>query len=286
MFFYIIYMHNILPFLALISIAMLACSKAKVVQIEGNKMILDCGTEITSIEDVPTEMVASLFSGVLTEEQKLAYMPEGKAPASVNIFLVKIGGKVYMIDAGYGKAIADNRLDPKSINAVYLTHMHGDHISGLLQNDSAVFSVPVYVAKLGSDYWQNAETPNSDLQKKVASAYGENYKTYNFSDSLVSGILAINAAGHTPGHTAFLVGKGKQKLLIAGDFLHAAALQFSHPTESANFDMDKDKAAKVRVALMEMSEKNDWFIAGMHIPSPGWGKVKSNGMGGFIFTPM
>jgi len=278
-------MRKFLCFLALASIALFACKeKTTAVQIQGNKMILDCGTEITAIEDVNTEMNASLFSGVLTEEQKLAYMPDGKAPASVNIFLVKIGGKTYMIDAGYGKTIADNKLDPNSINAVYITHKHGDHISGLLQGDSALFSAPVYVAKIESDYWLSEETPNSELQKKVANIYGNNYKTFNFSDSLVSGILALNAAGHTPGHTAFLIGKGKQKLLIAADFLHAATLQFPHPTESASFDMDKEKAAKVRVALMEMAEKNDWFIAGIHIPNPGWGKVKSNGGGGFIFS--
>lgn len=278
-------MRKLISFLAIISLIMLACSKkAEVVQVQDNKMILDCGTEIISIEDISTEMAISLFSGVLTEEQKMTYMPEGKAPASVNIFLVKIGDKTYMIDAGFGNAAKENKIDPQSISSVFLTHMHGDHISGLLQNDSAVFPVPVYTAKIESDYWQSEETPNSKSQKEVAHAYGDRYKTYNFSDSIVSGVLALNAAGHTPGHTAFLIGKGKQKLLIAGDFLHAASLQFPHPTESANFDMDKEKAAKVRIALMEMAEKNDWFVAGMHIPSPGWGKVKSNGEGGFTFS--
>ncbi|MCL2261143.1 MAG: MBL fold metallo-hydrolase [Fibromonadales bacterium] len=278
-------MRKLFSLLALISLVMFACKeKNTAVQIDGNKMVLDCGTEIISIEDLSTEMAISLFSGVLPEEQKFEYMPEGKTPASISIFLVKTGGKTYMIDAGFGNAIKENKIDAQSISSIFITHMHGDHISGLLQNDSVVFSVPVYVAKIENDYWHSEEAQSAELQKIVASAYGKNYKTFNFSDSIVSGIIAINAAGHTPGHTAFLIGKGKQKLLIAGDFLHAAALQFPHPTESANFDMDKDKASKVRIALMEMAEKNDWFIAGMHIPSPGWGKVKSNGEGGFIFS--
>jgi glyoxylase-like metal-dependent hydrolase (beta-lactamase superfamily II) len=222
---------------------------------------------------------------VLSEEQKLFYMPNGKTPASVNVFVVKSNGKNYLIDAGFGNAIKDNRIDPKEINSVFITHKHSDHISGLLQNDSAVFSAPIYIAQQERDYWLNEGTEKSDLQKKLASVYGENYKTFNFGDTLAPGIVAINAVGHTPGHTAFLIGNGKHKLLIAADFLHAAALQFPEPTESANFDIDKEASVKMRIALMEMAEKNDWIIAGMHIPSPGWGKVKSNGKGGFEFTP-
>jgi glyoxylase-like metal-dependent hydrolase (beta-lactamase superfamily II) len=247
-------------------------------------IILDGGIEITAIDDQPREMEASLFSGKLTEAQKLSYMPGGKAPASVNVFLVKIGGKTYLIDAGFGNAVKDKRIDPKKIDAIFITHEHGDHISGLLKEDgTANFSAPVFISKPESDYWLKKETQNSDLQKKLANVYADRYKTFNFGDTLAPGIVSMNAVGHTPGHTAFLIGTGKQKLLIAGDFLHAAALQFPEPTESANFDMDKEQSVQTRKSLMEQAEKNGWFIAGVHIPNPGWGKVKSNGRGGFKF---
>jgi glyoxylase-like metal-dependent hydrolase (beta-lactamase superfamily II) len=245
---------------------------------------LDGGEEIIAIDDQPREMDASLFSGKLTEAQKLAYMPGGKAPASVNIFLVKTGGKTYMIDAGFGNAVKDKRIDPKKIDKIIITHEHGDHISGLLQGKYPVFSAPVYISKPESDYWLKPETPNSDMQKALVNAYADHYETFSFGDTLAPGIVAINAMGHTPGHTAFLIGKGKRKMLIAGDFLHAAALQFPEPTESASFDMDKEQAVKTRKQLMEQAEKNGWLIAGMHIPNPGWGKVKSNGKGGFVFA--
>jgi len=249
-------------------------------------IVLDGGIEIIAIDDQPREMDASLFSGKLTEAQKLSYMPGGKAPASVNMFLVKSGGKTYMIDAGFGNAVKDKRIDPKKVDVVFITHEHGDHISGLLKEDgTANFSAPVFISKPESEYWLKKETPNSDLQKKLANVYTNRYKTFNFGDTLAPGIVAINAIGHTPGHTAFLIGAGKQKLLIAGDFLHAAALQFPEPTESASFDMDKEQAVKTRIFLMEQAEKNGWLIAGVHVPNPGWGKVKSNGKGGFVFTP-
>jgi len=263
-----------------LALAASLCS-AQSAQSAKNKLVLDDGTEIIAIDDQPREMDASLFSGKLTQAQKLAYMPGGKAPASVNVFLVKTGGKTYLVDAGFGNAVKDKRIDPKAVDIILITHEHGDHISGLLLNDSAAFSAPVFIAKPESDYWLNKETPNSDLQKKVAAVYANRYKTFNFGDTLGPGITAINAIGHTPGHTAFLIGKGKHKLLIAGDFLHAAALQFPEPTESANFDMDKEQSVKTRRFLMEQAEKNGWFIAGVHIPNPGWGRVKSNGKGGF-----
>ena len=247
-------------------------------------IVLDGGIEVIAIDDQPREMEASLFSGKLTEAQKLSYMPGGKAPASVNMFLVKTGGKTYLIDAGFGNAIKDKRIEPKTITGVFITHKHGDHISGLLQENAAVFSAPIHVSKPESEYWLKKETPNSELQKNLALVYAERYKTFNFGDTLAPGIVAINAVGHTPGHTAFLIGAGKQKMLIAGDFLHAAALQFPEPTESANFDVDKEVSVKTRKYLMELAEKNDWIIAGIHIPNPGWGKVKSNGKGGFIFS--
>jgi Zn-dependent hydrolases, including glyoxylases len=247
-------------------------------------IVLDGGIEITAIDDQPREMDASLFSGKLTEAQKLSYMPGGKAPASVNMFLVKSGGKTYMIDAGFGNAVKDKRIDPKKVDVVFITHEHGDHISGLLKEDgTANFSAPVFISKPESEYWLKKETPNSDLQKKLSNVYANRYKTFNFGDTLAPGIVAISAIGHTPGHTAFLIGTGKQKMLIAGDFLHAAALQFPEPTESASFDMDKEQAVKTRISLMEQAEKNGWYIAGIHVPNPGWGKVKSNGKGGFKY---
>lgn len=282
---YIKHMNRFLLPLAIISVVVFACSKKEQAQTSApsNKIVLDCGTEVVSIEDVSREMDISLFSGKLTEEQKLAYMPNGKAPASVNVFLVKTGGKTYMIDAGFGNAVKDNRIDPQSVDAVLITHEHGDHISGLLLDGSAAFTAPIYIAKPESGYWLGEETPNSDLQKKLAIAYIDRYNTFNFGDTLVPGIVAIEASGHTPGHTAFLIGNGKQKLLVAGDFLHAAALQFPEPTESASYDMDAEQSVKTRIALMELAEKNNWLIAGVHIPNPGWGKVKANGKGGFEY---
>ncbi|MCL2183030.1 MAG: MBL fold metallo-hydrolase [Chitinispirillia bacterium] len=250
-------------------------------------IVIEGGFEVTVFDEVPgREMGVELFDGPMTKEQRLAFMPGGKAPAAVNVFVVKAGGKTYLIDAGFGNAVKDKRVDPSKIDVVLITHAHGDHIGGLLKEDGAVnfAKPPVFISKPESAYWLDPKTQNSDLAKNVAKAYGERYKKFAFGDTLAPGIVAVDAAGHTPGHTAFLIGTGKQKLLIAADFLHAAALQFPNPEESASFDVDKKKSAEARKKLMQMCVDNGWLIGGMHIPG-GVGTVKGNGKGGFEFKP-
>jgi len=243
--------------------------------------------EVSIADDVPgREMDVDLFDGgPMTKEERLAFMPDGKAPAAVNVFVLKSGDKTYLIDAGFGSAVKDGRIDASNVDAVFITHAHGDHVSGLLKEDgTANFDAPVFISKLESEYWLDANTQNSDLQKNVAKTYGDNYKTFEFGDTLAPGVVAIDASGHTPGHTAFLIDMGETKMLVAGDFLHAAALQFPNPEECARFDMDRQASIDRRKELIKMCIDNNWLIAGIHIPG-GWGTVKSNDKGGFEFTP-
>ncbi|MCL2690023.1 MAG: MBL fold metallo-hydrolase [Chitinispirillia bacterium] len=281
-------MFRVMSFVALLSLlALNACNTKTSESDKQAAAATKISIEVLVVDDVPgREMDIDLFDGgPMTKEERLAFMPNGKAPAAVNVFVLKSGDQTYLIDAGFGNAVKDGRIDAGKVDAVFITHAHGDHISGLLKEDStANFNAAVYISAPESYYWLNADTPNSALQKKIEDVYGNRYKTFAFGDTLVPGVVAIDASGHTPGHTAFLVDMGDKKMLVAGDFLHAAALQFPNPEECARFDMDRDASIKRRIELMQMCIDNNWLIAGIHIPG-GFGTVKSNGDGGFEFTP-
>jgi glyoxylase-like metal-dependent hydrolase (beta-lactamase superfamily II) len=47
---------------------------------------------------------------------------------------------------------------------------------------------------------------------------------------LVPGIRAQAACGHTAGHSMYLVESKNEKLLLWGDIVHVAAVQFEHPS--------------------------------------------------------
>ena len=78
--------------------------------------------------------------------------------------------------------------------------------------------------------------------------------------------LALDAVGHTPGHTAFQV----SNLLVIGDLMHGYALQKDHPEINSNYDMDKEKSIESRKRLMQYSRDNKLTMAGMHLPPPGF----------------
>ena len=141
--------------------------------------------------------------------------------------------------------------------------MHGDHVGGLLANGTAAFpAADLYINKVECDAWMSMEGQAETL-KKISQAYGERLKTFQTEDVLPYGIQAIEAYGHTPGHTAFRMGD----ILIAGDIMHGIALQANHPEFCAGFDMDKEMSVQSRREILKMAEEGV-KVYGMHFPAP------------------
>lgn len=249
-------------------------------QIEGTKTItLSNGASVTWIQDNEGEKLnpRSLFSDASDSLYNSLNMPDG-IPASVSTFLVKVDGKYILFDAGLGafggqlqKRLAALGVNPDSIGLVYLTHFHADHIAGLVAkddagNDAKAFkNAAVYAGKVEYDAWMN-DIPKNDLQKGIMALYKDSLHLFAFGDSLPHGVLAMDAIGHTPGHTAFQLAN----LLIVGDLMHGYALQKDHPEINSNYDMDKPKSAESRKRIMQYASDNKLLMAGMHLPPPGF----------------
>lgn len=249
-----------LSLLSLIACAMTACSSGQndyeIFPIQDNLSPRMMGR--TLFPDAPDSLIAELG------------LEEG-IPASVSAFLVKTDGNEILFDAANGAP--DSQLMPvleslqttaDEVDYIFITHLHGDHIGGLLKEGEAVFSnALVYINKIEYDAWMAMEGRQSEGLRNICSAYGERVKTFTIEDELPCGIEAVEAYGHTPGHTAYRVGDA----LIAGDVMHGTALQARYPEFSAGFDMDKEMSVKTRRAILKMAEEGI-KVYGMHFPAP------------------
>ncbi len=247
---------------------------------EGTKTVtLANGASVTWIQDNEGKklMPRELFSDASDSLYASLNMPAG-IPASVSTFLVKVNGKFILFDAWLGACggqLSKRRdalnVNPDSIGLVYLTHFHADHIAGLVKNGTAgkmekVFkNAAVYAGKVEYDAWMN-KIPKNDLQKNIMALYKDSLHLFAFGDSLPHGVLAMDAVGHTPGHTAFQI----SNLLVIGDLMHGYALQKNHPEINSNYDMYKAKSAESRKRIMQYARDNKLLMAGMHLPPPGF----------------
>ena len=237
------------------------------------------GAKVTWIQDNEGEKLnpRSLFSDASDSLFNSLNMPDG-IPASVSTFLVQTDDKNILFDAGLGafggqtqNRLATLGITPDDITLIYLTHFHADHIAGLIAKDSAgkdvkVFkNASVYAGKVEYKAWMK-KIPKNDLQKAIMGVYKDSLHLFKFGDSLPYGVLALNAVGHTPGHTAFQFGN----LLIIGDLMHGYALQKNHPEINSNYDMDKEKSIASRKRILQYARDNKLLMAGMHLPPPGF----------------
>lgn len=240
---------------------------------------LSDGSSITWIQDNAGEKLnpRDLFKDASDSLYNSLNLPNG-IPATVSTYLLKADGEHVLFDAGLGafggqmmNHLAELGVNPDSITKVYLTHLHVDHINGLVNKTETGFekafkNADVFVGQVEKDAWMNLE--KNDLQKAILGVYNEKLKLFSFGDTLPHNVIAMEAAGHTPGHTVFQKGE----MLIIGDLMHGYALQKDHPEINSNYDMDKEKSIESRKRILEYAKQNNLTIAGMHLPAPGFAK--------------
>lgn len=246
---------------------------------------------LTALQDASSAMRRELFPA-LPEKEFVRLVGGRQAPASVNVFLLKrADGQVVLVDAGYGsgrgsmeKELKCAGFAPEKISAVLLTHMHGDHIGGLIDSEGKAFfpAARLYVSVPELEYWKSAPaSAGGERARSVLKAYDGRVKTFRFGEEPLPGIRALDASGHTPGHTVY----ESDSFLILGDLLHAAAVQFARPDISATYDMDPKKAASARLRFYDLSARSAKPVAGMHLPFPGVGKITRSRTDGYVYTP-
>jgi glyoxylase-like metal-dependent hydrolase (beta-lactamase superfamily II) len=258
---------------------------------------------ITVLEDGSGEMNSSLFRNADPAVLK-KLMPDGKAPASVNVFLIKTGKKNILVDAGNGTGGARKGnllallkkagIAPADIDILLLTHIHLDHVGGLLDKGKPAFArARVMLSGAESEMISEAGLAAMPADgrayfapaRTALDAYKGRIDFIKPGDRIAEGVTAVDLSGHTAGHTGFLVESDGQKLLLAGDILHVAAVQFARPEYCLVYDSDPDRAAAMRKKILKRAADEKIIIAGAHIPFPGMVQVKEDKQG-FGYTPI
>ncbi|MBP2629218.1 MAG: fold metallo-hydrolase [Firmicutes bacterium] len=236
------------------------------------------------------------------------FYPSGQIEGTVNAFLIDTGSKLVLIDTGNGKMVSptigkviDNLraagYQPEQVDEIYLTHMHGDHVGGLVSGKERVFvNATVYANKHEANYWLDDSNQNAapEATKRTFQAAKDTitpyitagkFKTFEGNIQVTPGIRAQGLFGHTPGHTAYVIESKGDTLVLWGDIIHVAAVQFEDPLITIAYDSDKEEAAKVRQQILAEVVKNNWLIGGAHIVFPGIGHVQAND-GEYNFVPL
>ena len=231
-------------------------------------LFLACSERTLNVEIIPIQdnvnprlMPRALFSEAPDSLFESLGLQDG-IPASVCAFLAKADGKNILFDAANGAP--DSRLMhvldscgvvPGAVDYIFITHLHGDHIGGLMKDGVASFpNAELYINKVEYD---------ASL-KTISQAYTDRLKTFTITDELPCGVEAIEAYGHTPGHTVYKIGNA----LIVGDIMHGVALQLEHPQFCARFDADHEQSVITRKSILKMGQENGLTLYGMHFPAP------------------
>lgn len=246
-------------------------------------------------ENQPAEAVAALLQANLLPPDRFV---NGFTPT-----LVRTGTEAILFDTGLGAGGRENGLGqtrarleaagvrPEDVTLVVITHMHGDHIGGLMEGGAAAFPNARYAfGRREFDFWtapERASGPTEGNAKAVAANVAPLQDRASFFEDggeVAPGITALAAYGHTPGHTAFRLDSGGKSLMLTADAANHYVASLQRPDWHVRFDMDKEQAAETRKRVFGMLAAERMPFIGYHMPFPGVGYVEAI-EGGFRWVP-
>ena len=256
---------------------------------------------VVPLFDGPHSYALRLFYGA-DEATMLQVAGTQPVPGAYNVFLIKRGAERLLVDTGNGtlrpgrngqlpQCLKEAKTAPAGISKILITHLHGDHAGGLIKDGKPAFpKAKVYVAKSEYDYWTNdasmGRAPEHrrwlfPLIQNVLRVLEQNNLVVFFTpgDVVSPDITSVDLAGHTPGHSGFMLASRGKKLFFVGDLLHGAALQMPRPDITFDADVDQPKAKEMRLRTFKQLAEAKTPIAGTHLPFPGIGLVQPEGDG-------
>lgn len=235
-----------------------------------------------------------------------AFQPTDTLTVPFTATVLNTGGRLVMIDAGNGdmgsagtgrwmEHLRASGYAPEQVDTIVVSHFHGDHIQGIRAKDgSARFAnATVMVPEAEWAFWMDdgqmsrapeAMRPAFQNVRRVFGPIAEQVERYGDGIEVAPGITALAAPGHTPGHHAFTVASGDQRLLVWSDTTNKPELFVRNPGWHATFDMDPIMAEATRRRMLDMAAAERMPVAGYHFPFPALGHMARD-EGGYRYVP-
>ncbi len=267
--------------------------------------------QVTAINDGvavrPSEgLVPNAPPGALQQALADRFLPTDKVTISFTTLVLNLGSKLVLLDTGNGDMgapttgawLANFRaagFDPANVDAVAISHFHGDHINGLRMKDgTARFPrAEIMVPAAEWDFWMNdakaAQAPAGlkgtfDNARRVFGPMAKDVTRYGWDKEIVPGVTSVDAHGHTPGHTAFAIASGAGRLLVLSDTTNDPNIFARNPDWSAVFDQDGPQARVTRRKMLDLAATEKLQTSFYHAPFPATGHIAREGSG-FALIP-
>ncbi len=257
--------------------------------------------------DLPHQIWANLSPEDVDGYLADAFVPTGSLRNGVNAYLINTGEKLILVDSGARDLFGPNAgllpsnlaaigVKPEDIDMVLVTHIHPDHVAGLYSADGQIIvpNAQVHVDANELNYW-TSETeqaqalemtrPWFDIARQWQSVYDGRISTFTGETDLGDGISSFPLPGHTPGHTGLRVESEGETLLILGDAVISAAVQFANPEASAIWDTNSEQGVQSRRTIFDLAARDRTLVTATHLPFPSFGYVDRRADGGFQWVP-
>lgn len=240
-----------------------------------------------TVEDPQNIFGMNVDAETFAAASEAANLPVDKVKFFFTPPVVNTGSQLILFDtglqgAGTAAALETAGYTADQVDIVVLTHMHGDHIGGLVTDGAATFKNARYVTgRVEFDAWAKQESEAFDTMVKPLA---DQMTFLEDGGSVASGVTAMAAFGHTPGHMTYMLESGGQQMLLASDFANHYIWSLAHPDWEVKFDIDKAAAAATRVRVLDMLAADKIAFSGYHMPFPALGYVDKRG-GGYHYVP-
>jgi glyoxylase-like metal-dependent hydrolase (beta-lactamase superfamily II) len=222
------------------------------------------------------------------------FLPPDLLEWALNVVVVRSGHRTILVDAGLGadpdlnlpragqlvKRLEAAGVDLSSVTDVVLTHLHMDHVGGLLVDgvrEQLRPDLQVHLAAAEAEFWAAPDFSRVSMPpgfpdalrraaKRFLHEYSSQLRTFEIEHEVAPGVLVRRTGGHTPGHSVVRLASGSDRLTFAGDAVFQVG--FEHPDWYNGFEHDPEEAARVRVGLLRELAANREALVATHLPFP------------------